>query len=61
MACRGVLYLPQQRQNHRDVSAEIRDQTYGSELLVVGNLNANLADPEGIPQAEAIADKLAAA
>ena len=43
------------------LSAEIRDQTYGDELLVVGNLNTNLADPEGIPQAEAIADKLAAA
>ena len=44
-----------------EVDAAIRDQTYGAEILVAGNINANQTDPEGTPRAEAIADNLAAA
>ena len=57
----GCYISPSNASTIEDVSAAIRDENYGTELLLVGNLNANLADPEGIPQAEAIADKLAAA
>ena len=43
-----------------DVSAAIRDQPYGDKLLGTGDLNANLTEPEGTPQGEAIAEELAA-
>ena len=41
-----------------DVTAAIRDQPLGAELLVSGDLNANLAEPEGTPQGETIVDDL---
>ena len=41
------------------VTADIKDQPYGAELLVARNFNINLAYPEGTPQGEAIADELA--
>ena len=44
-----------------NVSATIRARPYGSELLVTGDLNVNLADPEGTLKGEAIADELTAA
>ena len=44
-----------------DVATAIGDQPYRAELLVAGNLNANLVEPECTPQGEAIADELAAA
>ena len=40
------------------VAASIRDRYYEDKLLVSVNLNANLVDPEGTPQGEAIADEL---
>ena len=46
--------------NIEDVAASIRDQPYRAELLVDGNLNVNLAGPEGPPRGEAITDELAA-
>ena len=44
-----------------DVSATIKARPYRSDLLVAGDLNVNLAEPEGTPRGEAIADELAAA
>ena len=40
------------------VSATIRDQPYGAKLLMSGDLNANLEEPEVTPQVEAIANEL---
>ena len=42
-----------------DISADIRDQPYRANILVSGNLNANLAKPEVTPQGEAIVYKIA--
>ena len=36
----------------------IRARTYRAKLLVDGNLNSNLEEPEGSPRLEAIADEL---
>ena len=43
-----------------DVAAAIMARPYGAELLVTGDLNANIVEPEGTPRGEAIADGLAA-
>ena len=40
------------------VAATIRDQPYGAKLLMSGDLNANLQEPEVTPQVEAIANEL---
>ena len=40
------------------VAAAIRDKPYGAELLMSGDLNANLAEPEGTPQGDSITDEL---
>ena len=40
--------------NIEDVAAAIRDQPYGLDLLMVININANLAEPEVTLQLEAI-------
>ena len=44
-----------------NVTASIRDRTYGDKLMVAGNLNANLSESEGTPQGKSIVDELAAA
>ena len=44
-----------------DITAAIRARTYGAELLVSGDLNVNITEPEGTPRGEAIADELTAA
>ena len=41
-----------------DVVAAIMDWPYGAQLLVTGDLNVNLVDPEGTPREEAITDKI---
>ena len=41
-----------------DVTATVRSQLYGYDLLMAGKLNANLAELEGTPRVEAIADEL---
>ena len=56
----GCYIAPINASTVEDVAVDIRYQPYGSELLLVGYLNANLADPKGMPRAEAIADTLAA-
>ena len=43
-----------------DVVSAIMYQTYEAELLIAGNLNTKLEDPEVTPRAEAIADELMA-
>ena len=56
----GCYIAPRDAPTIEDVAAAIRDQPYGSELLVAGDLNANLADPEVILQGKAIAYDLVA-
>ena len=56
----GCYIAPSDNSTIEDVAAAISARTYGAELLVDGDLNANLAEPEGTPQDEAIADELAA-
>ena len=58
VACSGVLYRPQQRLDHRGRRCGHHDQNYVANLLVVVDLNANLAEPEGTPQGETIVDDL---
>ena len=41
-----------------DVTATVRSQLYGYDLLMAGKLNANLAELEGTPRVEAIAGEL---
>ena len=43
----GCYISPSNASTIEDVTASIRDQPYGAELLVSGDLNANLAEPEG--------------
>ena len=57
----GCYIDPINASNIESVSAVIRDQPYGADLLVAGNLNSNLAEPEGTPQGGATADEIAAA
>ena len=56
----GCYIAPSNAFTIEEVSAAIRDQHYGSELLVAGKFNANLAEPEGTPRGEAIVGELAA-
>ena len=56
----GCYIPPSDASAIEDVAAAIRDRPYGAKILVANDLNANLAEPEGTPQAEAIADELAA-
>ena len=57
----GCYISPRNASTVEDFAVAIRDQPYGAELLVVGNLNTSLAEPEGTPQGESIMDKLTAA
>ena len=57
----GCYISPGNDSTIEDVDTAIRDQPYGSELLVAGDFNINLVEPEGTPQGEAVADELAAA
>ena len=54
----GCYIAPRNSSTIEDIAAAIRDRPYGTDLLVAGNLNAKLADPEGTPRAEAIVYKL---
>ena len=54
----GCYIAPRNSSTIEDIAAAIRDRPYGADLLVAGNLNAKLADPEGTPRAEAIVYKL---
>ena len=44
-----------------DAIAAIRNRSFGGDILVAVNLNANLEDLEGTPQSEAISDEPTAA
>ena len=57
----GYHIAPRDALDIEDVTASIRDQPYGVELLVAGDLNANLVEPEITPRGEALADELAVA
>ena len=57
----GCYITPSDTLTIDDVTAAIRDQTYVAKLLVAGNLNADLVEPEVTPQCEAILYELAAA
>ena len=52
----GCYISPSDASTIEDVAVTIRYQPYGAKLLVAGDLNANLLELEGTPQAEAIAD-----
>ena len=52
---------PRNASTIEDVNVDIRDIPYRSELLVAGDLNANLAEPKVTPQVEAVGDELVAA
>ena len=54
----GCDIAPSNASTIEDFVEAIRDRPYGSELLVDGDLNANLEDPEGKPRSEAIVEKL---
>ena len=57
----GCYIAPSNALTIEDVAAVIRDRPYGTKILVAGDLNANLAEPEVTPQGEAIVDKLVVA
>ena len=57
----GCYLFPSNASNIEDVAAAIRVQLYGAKLLVTGDINANLAYPEGTPRYEAITENLVAA
>ena len=57
----GCCISPRDASPIEGVAVSIRDQPYGDDLLVVGNLNSNIAEPEGTPWGGAIVDELAAA
>ena len=54
----GCYIPPSNDSTIEDVVADIRDRFYGAKLLVAGDINVNLEDLEGTPQAEAIKKKL---
>ena len=56
----GCSIAPSDASAIEDVTASIKDQPYGAELLVAGGINANLEEPEVTLQVEAIVDKLTA-
>ena len=56
----GCYIYPSDASIIEDVAAAIRSQPYGDELLVAGDINANLEYPEGTLWLEALVDKLTA-
>ena len=57
----GRYIFPSDASTIEYIIASTMAQNYRADFLVAGNINNNLEDPEGTPQAEAIADKLTAA
>ena len=57
----GCYISPIDTSTIEDVAAAIRVQPYRAKILVAGEFNSNLVEPEGTPQGEAIADKLVVA
>ena len=53
----GCYTPPSDASTIEDVIADIGDQPYEADLLVAGDLNANMVDPEVTPWSEAIADE----
>ena len=54
----GFYIAPRNASTIEDVAVAIRDQPYGAELLVAGNLNSNLAETECTLRVEAITDEI---
>ena len=57
----GYYISPSDTLTIEDIAAAIWGQPYRAGILVYRNLNTNLADPEGTPLGEVIADELAVA